>query len=190
MELSSRIARPFGLIEDGLGFFFANLLTLPIGMTVVASFDWSEPNVSVLWRLAIIAIAIGWICLDLPYLLRLWRAIFRGPRPAALTAARNQWRVPMVLRPLVGMWWLAHFCAGVAAAIVMHGVKPAQPGGEAGVRILTIFMATSFGFAANGYLLSAVCTMTSNESVRLKVWRSRAWVDIALAILVLFISWR
>ena len=136
MELSKQIVRPLSLIEDGLGFFFTNLLTLPIGMTVLACFDWKDSNIHVLWRVAIGIIAIAWIFLDIPFLFRFWRAILRGPRPATLTAALNQPRVPTIVRPLVGAWWLAHFGAGVAIAIAMHGVKPAQPGGERAVRIV------------------------------------------------------
>lgn len=47
---------------------------------------------------------------------------------------------------------------------------------------LSFFLATSYGYAANGYLMNAVCALTRSPSARLAVWRRRGLIDVALGV--------
>src|SRR4051812_17425594 len=82
-------------VEGGLGMFFGTLLTLIFaGLIVFMNQDaWSDRGV---WaRVGWAAAAAGWLCLDLPYLVRLWRVAFRGTGPITFDAAARQRVAPV-----------------------------------------------------------------------------------------------
>lgn len=167
-------------VEGGLGMFFGTLLTLMLaGLIVYMNQDaWERHND--LDRAAWGAGAAAWLLLDIPYLVRLWRTAFRGPAPITFETAARQRILPLVLRPPIVLWWLAHFAAAVWLSLLtttlVIGDEPVM------VHTLSFFLATSYGYAANGYLMNAVCALTRSPGARLAVWRRRGLIDVALGV--------
>jgi hypothetical protein len=88
---------------------------------------------------------------------------------------------PLVLRPVIAIWWLAHFSLAVAASLTTAAmVMEGEPVMMHAIRFL---LATSYGYAGNGYLMNAVCALTRSPSAREWVWRRRGIVDVALGVI-------
>jgi hypothetical protein len=173
-DLAARIARPFRVVEDWFGFFFANVVT--IGIAGIAEYLLED-----LWRAGglrragFLALVVLWLALDLPYLLRLWRNVLKQVPHPVLAVATNARMWPLPIRPLIAAWWLAHF----AAVAVMICFVPA--GGELAIgRVTAFFLSTCFGFVANGYLIMATASMFKSDRLRRKVWRARVLIDLAV----------
>jgi hypothetical protein len=172
--------------EKWLTMFFANVLTIMVGSFI--GFMGTDRDVARtpleqgLW-----AAAGGmWLVLDVPYLWRVWRVAFEGRGgeavPFALEVARRQRVWPVVLRPVVAVWWLGHFAVGATFAVMSHSLESL-----AGMNALAFLLVTSYGFAANGYLMLGVCALTRSERVRERVWRMRGVVDIGLGVVGAFV---
>ncbi|MGD0141115.1 MAG: hypothetical protein ABSD28_19820 [Tepidisphaeraceae bacterium] len=179
------LARVVGTFEDWLSLVFAATVTLSgtFGLVARAS-EWEgetppERAIIVIW-------AIGWITLDCWYTARLILIAVRRRRPFALTAACERWMWPLLLRPVVVLWWLGHFIVGALSAATLHFL--AFRNTAQNTRVLDVLMAAGFGFAANGFLMLAVCAATRSARVRLIVWRFRAAIDIALAFIGVLLS--
>jgi hypothetical protein len=179
------LARVVGTFEDWISVVFAATVTLAgtFGLVARAS-EWAresppERTVIVIW-------AVGWIALDCWYTARLILMAVRRRRPFALTAACERWMWPLLLRPIVVVWWLGHFIVGALSAASMHFIAIKNIGPDP--RILDLLMAAGFGFAANGFLMLTVCAATRSERVRLIVWRFRAAIDIGLALIGVMLS--
>jgi hypothetical protein len=167
-------------VEDGLSMVVGNLLTLMLGMLIglgaTEPARWSSTASQVTYG----GLALGWVVLDLPYLVLLWRVAFRGKRPWAFETANRRWMAPLALRPLIALWWFAHFAFGVHTALTTPAlVKDSDPWIVLGINFL---LTTSYGFAANGYLMLAVCALTRSPTARLAVWRRRGLIDVALGV--------
>jgi hypothetical protein len=176
------VLRAFHVVEAGLTMFFANVLTLMLGMLIALSV--TDRDISGLAASLSGAAAGMWLVLDVPYLWRVWRMAFGRSRdlskPYAFDVASRQRVLPVGLRPVVVAWWLAHFAFGAWAAVYTHTITEAdEPGLGMPLKFLVV---TSYGFAANGYLMLAVCAATRSERVRAGVWRARGVVDIALGV--------
>lgn len=175
----------FHRVEKWLTMFFANVVTLMLGM-LIALMGLDRDVARTPRDLAIFVVAGGmWLALDVPYLWRVWRVAFEegdgGDRkPYAYEVARRQKVLPVLLRPLVALWWLGHFAFGVAGALYTHTLS--FEGEPVVVWILSFLMVTSYGFAANGYLMLGVCALTRSERVRERVWRMRGLIDIGLGV--------
>ncbi|MDB5319174.1 MAG: hypothetical protein JWN40_805 [Phycisphaerales bacterium] len=167
-------------IEGGLGMFFGTLLTLMFaGLIVYMNQDAWESRDD-LDRAAWGAAAAGWLFLDIPYLIRLWRTAFRGPSPITFETANRQRVAPLLLRPPIALWWFAHFAAAawfsLLTTTLVIGDDPVI------AHSITFLLATSYGYAANGYLMNAVCALTRSPGARLAVWRWRGLIDVALGV--------
>jgi hypothetical protein len=168
--------------ENFLGLLFGVLLALGIGGCIVTllSLAWAHES----WRSRSGWITAGllWLLLDVPYLWRLATVARLHWRPFALQTAMRTKLPPLVLRPIIGLWWLAHFALGVGAAMIMARVKNYE-GDAALVVVFIFFMVASYGYAANGFLMLAVCVVTPSERIRRTLWQFRFLTDIGLAIL-------
>jgi hypothetical protein len=136
------------------------------------------------WVATTVATGLAGLGLDGPYLLRLWDAVFRGRTQAAVDAARRQWMVPDLLRPLVAAWWLAHFVGSLSLGYALQSVGDRQ--NPHLVKGIEFGYSACFGFAANGFLLMSVCALTRSERVRRTVWRFRVVIDLLLAFMGMF----
>ena len=172
-------------VEAGLSMFFANAVTLMLGMLIGLSVTDQElssmPHANWLCGLAVVV----WLGFDVPYLWRVWRVAFerrrRERKPYAFEVARRQRTFPMPMRMLVVVWWLTHFAFGACLALVTHTITDVE---EPGLGVpLKFLLGMSYGFAANGYLMLAVCAATRSERVRDVIWRARGLVDVVLGVL-------
>jgi hypothetical protein len=168
-------------VEGGLGMFFGTLLTLMLaGLIVYMNQDAWESRDD-LHRAAWGAAGAAWLFLDVPYLIRLWRTAFRGPTPITFETANRQRVAPFLLRPPLALWWLLHFATAawfsLLTTTLVIGDEPVM------AHTLNFFLATSYGYAANGYLMNAVCALTRSPTVRLAVWRRRGLIDVALGVI-------
>jgi len=167
-------------VEGALGMFFGTLLTLMLaGLIVYMNQDAWESRDS-LNRAAWGAGAAAWLVLDVPYLIRLWRTAFRGPSPITFETANRQRVAPLPLRPLLALWWLLHFATAawfsLLTTTLVFGDEPVM------AHTLGFFLATSYGYAANGYLMNATCALTRSPGARQTVWRRRGLIDVALGV--------
>jgi hypothetical protein len=107
--------------------------------------------------------------------------------PLAVVMAYRLPRIHWLLRPVVGLWWGAHF-AGVAALGIMvkdvlNEVLRHAPLFE---RVaLPLSMHLILLFAANLYLLLAVAVFFRNPTVHGRVWSWRFMIDLAMSLLAL-----
>jgi hypothetical protein len=104
-----------------------------------------------------------------------------------MAATLRQRRWPLVLRPLVFLWWLGHFAFGACAVLLADDINREFESRSAGM-IFSLFLAFSYGLAANGYLIFAVGSLTRNLRVLQRVWSARLIVDVALALLGLLLA--
>jgi hypothetical protein len=135
--------------------------------------------------------ALPFLLLDLPYLIHLWR--WRAPRscPRALYIAKNQPLWPKAVRPLICVWWLAHFGLAAAFALPAHFIAVVPPGSPFGHKLwrglLAVAVATGMCATANQFLLAAVAALTRRENVLDATWRMRHSIDVAIATAVCFL---
>ena len=168
-------------VEGVLGMFFGTLLTLMLaGLIVYMNQDAWESRDD-MQRSAWAAGAVAWLALDVPYLIRLWRTAFRGPPPITFETANRQRVAPLLIRPPLALWWLLHFATAawfsLLTTTLVIGDDPVM------AHALSFFLATCYGYAANGYLMNAVCALTRSPTVRLAVWRRRGLIDVALGVI-------
>jgi hypothetical protein len=179
-SISEPIKRAAHKVEGGLGMFFGTFLTLMLAGFVVYMYSaWGESSDAE--RALLAAGASGWLFLDVPYLVRLWRVAFRGPPPITFEAAARQPVAPVPLRPVIAAWWLAHFSLAVAASLMTAAMV--LEGEPVLVHTVQFVLATSYGYAANGYLMNAICALTRSPTARQWVWRRRGLVDVALGVI-------
>jgi len=178
-KVGFRLARTVGMVEDWIGVVFVATVTLSgtFGLIGKAS-DWQ--NQTQVERNMIVIGSIGWLFLDLWYTARLIHIAVRRRRPFALTAACERRVWPLLFRPLAVVWWLGHFVTGALCAVTLHimtfkNTGPNSPG-------LDFLMAIGFGFAANGFLMLAVCAATRSARVRIIVWKFRGLIDIGMGL--------
>jgi hypothetical protein len=104
--------------------------------------------------------------------------------PFALAMAAQLPRWPLVLRMLVGFWWLAHFGG---AALLAHAI------GGALIRRLDVATALiavplavmvhfAFLFAANLYLVLSARMLSPHPKLCVFVWRYRFAIDFVIAL--------
>jgi hypothetical protein len=165
--------------EDWLGMFFGALLTLMLAGLL--GLMWEDQFTRGPARWITTVLFVGWVVLDLPYVIRLFVVALGRWKPLALEVARRQWVAPFVFRVPIAIWWAAHFAGGVCFAILGEGLDKA--GDPRGVRAMAFLMSASYGLAANGYLMLAVGAITCSERVRQAVWRHRVLIDCAVGVL-------
>lgn len=110
--------------------------------------------------------------------------IARGPsRPLALLVADRVRGVPVLLRPIVGLWWLGHFAGG---ALIGHWASRMFAGvlNNPGFGFLVVVpLALQFAllFAVNLYLVMAVAVVSRDRRPHEFVWRWRLAIDVLVS---------
>lgn len=108
--------------------------------------------------------------------------------PLAIAMAIRLPNWPVLIRPWIGLWWLAHFGAAAflghhIAAHLVNRVNNANLWVGVPFTLLATF---AFLFAGNLYLMLAVAACVRKPGVWLIVWRHRFLVDLILAAFLLF----
>jgi hypothetical protein len=114
----------------------------------------------------------------------IFRQLQRPGREALLSLAREHPRWPLLLRPLVATWWIAHFVAlALLAENVFHGFRLLSDVSQQRAAILIlqylVFMGASFG--SNAFLLLAVGSLSRTSAVVTWIFRARLLIDGLIA---------
>lgn len=120
-------------------------------------------------------------------LLSLFDSLWPAGMPVATRVALRWRRMPLALRPIMALWWAAHFAVGIFMAFLaeMGIAYAARHGhGRIGVGIqLIVFFVTSFTLA-NAFNLYAMLTLTAcgaGERAVQVAWRWRFLLDFLIA---------
>lgn len=106
-------------------------------------------------------------------------AFSRRERPFGPAAAQRQRRLPIVLRWIPFLWWMAHFLFGAAIAL---GIERGGGGsaGSAHSRLVLGAFALLLTGAANIYLLLAVSAVAHLPRLIRGLWRWRFAIDLLI----------
>lgn len=104
--------------------------------------------------------------------------------PMPVTLAMNLPRIPLLLAPLLSLWWLSHFGGGILVSLgVDSWVEATFPHwSEVGKKGLAQAIGFPFTMALNVYLMLAVGAFTRRLTVLLRVWRWRIVIDVLVAL--------
>jgi hypothetical protein len=133
------------------------------------------------------AVGIGVVLIEGLFIWALMDAMEKLEEPRALLFAQRQPRWPVVLRPVVVLWWLIHFLAGAAATIAIERVFPAGAAWREKV-ILTaipVVLILAGSYASNLFLLLAVAAAFPRQAIIEVVWRRRIVVDLMVTAVAL-----
>jgi hypothetical protein len=166
------------VVEGAVGAFFATVLAV-LACSLIIFLPMIEQPTRMGMTLAVIAAAC-WLWHDPRQVLWMWRAVWRGHRPAALVAARCQRPALLPLRPIISLWWLLHFAMAGFLAIVTE--RSLGRDVEAVVGFILLF---AYTYVANSYLLLAVSAFTSNERALRIVWHARILIDIGVVVIAM-----
>ena len=169
-------------VESTMGAFFAfvvGFVVIVLGGNFVYLAHGSPEFPIVLGAFAVVGPAELW------GLIRLKHALERGVRPLAPGLALSQPRWPLLLRPLVAAWWLAHYAVGLAAVVMLERYFPVS----ADDWRLTLFLWTVYAgclftttHSAHLYLLLAVGSITRRAGPVMWLWRWRWVIDVVIAL--------
>ena len=187
-------------IFEYAGLYWVTQVTLAIGVPLIIAphllllFFPGLARLSNAWEAAIRWFLITmWALLNVPLLWRLFTGLlWRGDHPLALYAAARQPLLPVILRPFVAAWWLAHFAIAIwlgnyseRAMSYAEGIVPTDPMMPF---IMFLFVTFCCAYASNIFLIEAVAALTRGPAVG-KVWNWRGAYDIGLVIVGLLWNW-
>jgi hypothetical protein len=173
-------------VESFTGMLFAWFLGLMIAFCVTAAWFNVPPNIPLLVVTALIAVLL--LRVELSMFVATWKVVGRG-ETFAIDAALSSPIWPTFVRPLVALWWTAHFLFGVFAAFMIeaqHYAPPAKSGtGMEEPLPLAAVLIAGFGltFAGNIFLMFAAAALTRQRQTLERVWSLRVPVDIAVTAL-------
>jgi len=173
------------IVEATIGAFFTFALgfALLLASLVLGYALWHGPG-----RWLVLPLAIP-VCLELRFLYVLKVKLEEGHYPFAPYFAMQYRRWPLVLRPVVAIWWLAHFAAGIAAIILADNILVMNMT-DWNTRVLrsVLFVAVSFtiAYSANLFLLLTVTAIGGGRPAVSLFWRYRFLLDLAVAVIAAF----
>ncbi len=103
------------------------------------------------------------------------------PLPLAVVMTIRLPQIPWLLRPVLSVWWFAHFAAGAGFGFALYLATAKKLNGDPVTRIIVPLL-LDFGilFATNLYLLLAVAVLFGTPHLWLKLWRARFVFDLIL----------
>jgi hypothetical protein len=96
-------------------------------------------------------------------------------------------RLPLFLRPVLSLWWFAHFIAGVLAAVTVHRsvAESFDRPGMLALIVLPLALNFAFNVAANLYLVLSVASLHADPWLLRKVWSARFAIDVVVMLVAL-----
>ena len=97
--------------------------------------------------------------------------------------ALQQWKVRLAVRPLVALWWAAHFMAAVVLANWLGEYYLRAGGGHAGnwVYFASLFVRLAGAIAANYFVLLTAAAIWRDAQLLRVIWSLRLLVDLGVA---------
>lgn len=171
-------------VESFVGGVFSILLALSLiiwGIWLMGDPPSGSLHLDGISTAAICAVTVifdGWL------LANVCEGFFRSRIPLALWVAQRLPRVPVILRPVVAITWLAH---GVTLGFVAYRMHMALANGlrtgETSLEFELWMFALVFGmtFLCNIYVLLAIQSISRSSPLQHLFWRWRFAFDVALA---------
>lgn len=167
-------------IEATIGAFFAFLtgfLLLLCGFAIAQpDSDPSIRTVRVMWGAMVVAEGF--------FLYKLKGSLEAGIYPFAPQFALRMGKMPLALRPLAAVWWIAHVALGVAGCALLEYVFFLKaPAGHAMLHrcLFLVIVDFTIAYSTNLYALLAVTALGGGERIVDRLWRMRIVADISLA---------
>jgi hypothetical protein len=112
--------------------------------------------------------------------------------PLAVLIAGKLPPIPWLLRPVLGLWWTAHFAGAAALGTLAYDcLLEILKGAPFQQRVfLPLGIYVPLLYAANLYLLLAAAVFFRNPTVHTRLWRWRLVVDLAFALIALQLGMR
>ncbi len=112
------------------------------------------------------------------------------PLPARLALRQPRW--PILLRPFVATWWLAHWASMLLLAeLFFRLMKVDLAGGDATLAALLwvgkVLLLFGAAFASNVYLLLFAGALRTGPGLVWQLWRWRLGLDLLVAIAALWV---
>jgi len=172
-------------VEGWISTFFGTLLgALVVGVPAVCWPYWvsacHDPFSAIMFSALLVAAAIGELC----FVACAWVAAIKTDLPFGPAVAMRQPRIPVLLRPAVAAWWVAHFVGGTALA---YSTRHMLPPGSA--PFVAAFLTFCWGAMANTHAMLAIGTFTKDSRVLANAWSWRTRWDILSGILTGLLSW-
>ncbi len=105
--------------------------------------------------------------------------------PLAVIMASRLPRIPWFCRPILSLWWLGHFAAGVALGLGAYLASEKGLVGHPIARVVVpLLVDLGVLFAVNLYLLLALAVFFGTPRLWLKLWRARIVLDLTLVCLL------
>lgn len=171
--------RAFIRVESFVGMLFAWFVGLAVITFVVIG--WRNAAGSFAAALLATPVALFALAVEVSMFVATWQAM--SDRETLAIAAAQRVRIwPVFARPVVALWWLAHFLVGVAGAVMfeftLHDVETHRRTGTAPPSPAFVYV-FGFGltFAGNVFLALAVANVTRRESILKRVWSLRLLID-------------
>ncbi|MGA2583359.1 MAG: hypothetical protein ABSG31_08780 [Tepidisphaeraceae bacterium] len=182
-----------GSLEDRCGAIFASLATIGIAAAILVTASELEDRRNYLAALGVGVWLGWWIFFDMQYLGLIWKGVRKGKRPLGLRIALIQRRPPLLLRPIVCLWWLAHFATAVLFALILAELKRDASGvvdtsDHVLLSVLTFLASLGITYSANGYLLLAITALRRSRKVITTIWSWRLLLDVVLSLVCVYLS--
>lgn len=105
--------------------------------------------------------------------------------PFAVEMALSMPPFPLVLRPVLGLWWMLHFAAGLCVGIGAHSWVDSFFLNPLMGLIFVVVCHTAFVMSSNLYLVMAVSAVRPDDLLLVRLWNSRFLIDFLLTAAVL-----
>lgn len=105
--------------------------------------------------------------------------------PFAIEMALSMPPFPLPLRPVLGLWWMLHFAAGLCVGIGAHSWVDALFSNPLLELLCVVSCHAAFVLSANLYLIMAVSAVRPNDLLLMRMWNARFFIDFMLSAAVL-----
>ena len=109
-------------------------------------------------------------------------SLARGGSPFAPWFAIKLGHWPIVLRPLVASWWLAHFLVAGALVFWADGLVSGLPFSMIGRALLYLGINFTLVYSANLFALLVVTALGGREGLVHRLWKWRIAFDLTVAL--------
>jgi hypothetical protein len=179
-----RRASLFETVESYVGGLLALLIAFELivgGILLVAAPPSGNIHLPKYVSVPLLVVAMG---MDGWLMGRVWQCVRDREFPLGLALGQLHPRLPLPLRPIAALGWLAHAGFMMVSAVAMHAAVDTMNSYRADVGATAGLLLLVFGltFAANLYVVLAVSAVKKGSRLVALFWRWRILVDLALTL--------